>query len=615
MKKSLLLFLKKNGLTEPKEVDRLIISAFFRINKIQALNNKFILEYLISEEEEIKYRLLKELCNLIKKETKAFKFEELIQFFEFVVSPSDRIVNGAIYTPCIIRKYIINQCLTGLKNLDKVTVSDIACGCGGFLYDAAIFLKKITKKSYFKIFKDNLFGVDIQEYSTTRAKILLTTLAISNHEDEHEFIFNLFTGDTLSFDWKEKNVNFKGFDVIVGNPPYVCSRHITEETKSKLNMWSVCTSGHPDLYIPFFQIGIELLSPKGTLGYITMNSFFKSLNGRALRHYFKEKKLNLSIIDFGSEQIFATKNTYTCICVIKNSSSDHINFIRTKSDSLPIGIKNFERVNYSDIDSYKGWNLHNHKLMSQIEATGKPFGSIYKTRHGIATLKNDIYIFKPSNEDSKYYYLEGKKTYKIEKEICRDIINSNKLSTEYTIDQLIEKVIFPYSNDDKPIIFDESYFQQNYPFAYSYLLDNKTALLARDKGKRIYSNWYAYGRTQSLERVFNKLFLPKISNNPPKSIISTDPNLMFYNGIAIVGHTSYELKFIQKIIESEFFWNYITTTSKPYSSDYYSLNGNYINNFGIHNFSESEIDYIVHEDDKVNLDLFISSHYGLKAVP
>lgn len=57
----------------------------------------------------------------------------------------------------------------------------------------------------------------------------------------------------------------------------------------------------------FFQIGIENLKSNGILGYITMNTFFKSLNGRLLRKYFQEKKLEFDIIDFGSSQIFASK--------------------------------------------------------------------------------------------------------------------------------------------------------------------------------------------------------------------------------------------------------------------------------------------------------------------
>lgn len=86
---------------------------------------------------------------------------------------------------------------------------------------------------------------------------------------------------------------------------------------------------------------------------------------------------------------------------------------------------------------------------------------------------------------------------------------------------------------------------------------------------------------------------------------------MFYNGIAIVGCSYRELSFIQKIIESRLFWYYISTTSKPYSSGYFSLNGNYINNFGVYPFSDDEIDYIISEKDYANLNNFIEEKYGV----
>ncbi len=75
--------------------------------------------------------------------------------------------------------------------------------------------------------------------------------------------------------------------------------------------------GHPDLYIPFFEIGLTLLKEKGMLGFITMNTFFKSVNGRALRGYFQSKNYDLKIVDFGSTQVFQSKPTYTCVCLIQ----------------------------------------------------------------------------------------------------------------------------------------------------------------------------------------------------------------------------------------------------------------------------------------------------------
>lgn len=150
-----------------------------------------------------------------------------------------------------------------------------------------------TKKTLKIFFKENIFGVDIQSYSVDRAKILLSLLAITEGEDAKEFEFNLHTGNSLNFDWTKNNKNFKGFGLILGNPPYVYSRNMDKQTKALVKNWSVCSTGHPDLYIPFFQIGYELLAKNGVLGFITVNTFMHSVNGRALRKYFTENKVSL----------------------------------------------------------------------------------------------------------------------------------------------------------------------------------------------------------------------------------------------------------------------------------------------------------------------------------
>lgn len=595
----------------PKDVDRLIISAFLEINKLKPQNNQLLKSYSIDKKEREEYISLIEFVAVIEGETAKFRFEELIELFEFVISPADRIVNGAIYTPEKIRTYIVSEAFG--KILDHNTllkISDIACGCGGFLFNACIELKNRTGKSYSEIYENNIFGLDIQEYSVNRTKLLLSLLALQSGEDIEEYEFNLFQGDSLDFDWTTKITDFKGFDIILGNPPYVCARNLDTESKEKLKNWEVCKSGNSDLYIPFFQIAIENLAVNGILGFITMNSFFKSLNGRALRGYFQRKELAVSIIDFGSEQVFKSKNTYTCICFIENKNQNFILYSNSESNNLK-GRQSFKRVNYKTLDSKKGWNLKDHKTISKIEAIGIPFGELFQTRHGIATLKNDIYIFRPVDEDDNYFYLKNGSLYKIEKGICNDIVNSNKLSREISLSNLKEKVIFPYDTQVKPNLLCEEVVKDKYPEAYKYFREKKNILDQRDKGKGKYENWFAFGRTQSLEKIKNKMFFPKYSDRTPNFIINSDVDLLFYNGLAVVGSSEKDMVIIKKIMESSVFWYYIKTTSKPYSSNYFSLNGNYIRNFGVCDLNDIETEFIINETNQEILNKFFEDKYEM----
>lgn len=597
----------------PIDVDELIVSAFIEFNNLKVTHNEFLKGYQIpSLESEKRDKLLKFIA-IIEREVQDFSIEKLIELFEFVISPSDRVVNGAIYTPSEIREYIVAQTFQREGNMiANAKIADISCGCSGFLYTAARELKRLTGNSYQHIFQNQIFGLDIQEYSVTRSKLLLSLLALSEGEDIEEFNFNIYQGDALTFKWEDERENFAGFQIIVGNPPYVSARNLDLNTRENIKNWAVCLSGNPDLYIPFFQIGYENLAENGILGYITMNTFFKSLNGRALRKYFEENHTKIRIIDFGTQQIFKSKSTYTCICFLEKVETKYIEYYKSFARALPNRRDEYIKIQYHSLDSKKGWNLNNNEIISRIEEIGKPFGERYKTRHGIATLKNDIYIFKPVAEDDDFFYLQNGNLYPIEREICKDILNSNKLSRDINFDAVVEKVLFPYTDEVKPKALEENLLRERFPKAFEYLQVKKSLLAERDKGKGKYEKWFAFGRTQSLEKVANKLFFPKFSDQIPSYLISNDDDLLFYNGQAVVGHSEEEMQLIKKIMESRLFWYYIKTTSKPYSSEYYSLNGTYIKNFGIPDFSPEHIDFILGETDQDIINAFLEDYYNVR---
>lgn len=611
MNKEINKYLKNQNFTDPQLVDRLIVSAFLRINDIQVKENIFIKSFIISEVGS-EADSLEKFIEIINVDDFVFDFETLIELFEFVISPDDKVVTGAIYTPRDIRTFIINEVFRHINFIEGIKIADIACGCGSFLYDLAVYIHAITGQDFAQIFRDNLFGLDIQEYSISRTKILLSLLAIKNGEDIQDYEFNMYVGDALNFKWDEVIVNFEGFKYIVGNPPYVCSRNIPQITKQYLKDWEVCSTGHPDLYIPFFQIAIENLADNGVLGYITMNSFFKSLNGRALRSYFQQKKLGFKIIDFGNKQIFKSKSTYTCLCFIEKRFSEYLKYYKSQNEDLIDSIQ-FSKLYYDSFDSVKGWNLEISTIINKIEKTGRPFGDLYKTRNGIATLKNNIYIFDPVREDDNFYYLQNGSLFPIEKEICVDIVNPNKFTKINNIDSVTEKVIFPYQYEgDKVSLINEDFFLKNYPQAYKYLSQKKEILATRDKGTGTYENWFAFGRNQSLEKMKNKLFFPHITPHIPNFVINTDENLLFRNGLAVVVEQEKELFFLQKLMASDIFWHYIKNSSRPYGSGYYSLSKNYIKNFGVYDFTQEQKDYIVKEKNLKKVNKFIKDLYEIE---
>ena len=607
----------KNYSTDVYEINKLLVTSFAHIHNITIERNEFLKKFIISNKAAEYSQVLIFLSYFQKIEhTIFFPFESLMEFFEFVISPSDKLINGAVYTPKNIREYITKQSFNELQNkqTEQIKIVDIACGCGGFLIDASLELKQRTNKSFKMIFQENIFGIDIQEYSIERTKILLSLLAITHGEDEEKFQFNLYKENSLEFEWIKQNEQIKknnGFDLILGNPPYVCSRNMDEKTKELMQKWSTCKTGHPDLYIPFFQIGYELLTPNGILGFITVNTFMHSVNGRAIREYFSDNKVLLKIIDFKDEQIFKSRMTYTCICFLEKKQSECIYYTSCEEINLEdISKLEFNKNSYQNLDTQKGWSLKNSDLVNKLEFIGTPFGKIYNTKSGIATLKNNIYIFKATKEDDKYFYMQDGT--KIEKDVCKEVINTNQLNTCIDIDSLKEKIIFPYTyTQNQAVIIEENLFSKQFPKAYKYLLTKKDILATRDKGNGKYPVWYAFGRTQSLEKIKYKLFFPQLVKKGFKAVINDDENLYFYNGMAAYAEDKKKLKILEKLLLSDIMWRYIENKSKHYASGYFGLGKNYLKDFGIYDFTDDEIDFLLNESDSTKLNNFFNSKYLL----
>ena len=608
MKSKLLLYLKGNNYSDVDKVNSLLVTAFVKNNGWSVSSNQLLLSYLLSEGDKSMGYVAQ-----IAQDDNTLTIEDLTRLFEYVVSPADRIVTGAVYTPKNVRRTILQTVLgnKSVEELCRIRIADISCGCGGFLMDAARWIHEKTGKKYSDIYRDNIWGIDIQDYSIERTKILLSLLAISEGEDQ-DFEFNLLNRDTLDFvcdDWEDR---YSGFDIIVGNPPYVCSRNLSTETHEKLKKYDVCSSGHPDLYIPFFKIAVEMLNNEGRLGYITMNTFLRSVNGRAIRNFFSSNKHTISIVDFRGFQIFESKSTYTCLFFLdKRTNSDVINYAVDDQGTLTDDI-HYISIAYADLDDNKGWTLNKYQSATAMESIGIQIKDYCPSRHGIATLSNDTYIFKPIAEDKRYYYIESDgKRYPIEKGICRNIVNPNKLNSADTFDLLLEKVIFPYRiEESRAFVFEPDEMSHRFPKALAYLKARKEVLSKRDKGNtKAYPQWYAFGRTQSLVMPRFKLFFPKFANRSLRCVINDDPELLLYNGLAFVSSDEIRLRILKAIIESELFWEYIQANGKPYASGYYSLSGVDIKHFGIPQFTNEEENELLAIDDKASQEKWLRQHY------
>jgi len=108
-----------------------------------------------------------------------------------------------------------------------------------------------------------------------------------------------------------------GFDVVIGNPPYVRLESIREESE-KLSTQNYQTyDKRGDLYALFVERGFSILKESGYISYIMPNKWLQAGYGKVLREYFLSKEL-IQLIDFGDIQIFEGATTYPCIFIAKN---------------------------------------------------------------------------------------------------------------------------------------------------------------------------------------------------------------------------------------------------------------------------------------------------------
>lgn len=304
--------------------------------------------------------------------------------------------------------------------------------------------------------------------------------------------------------------------------------------------------------------------------------------------------MNLTIADFGGEQVFKGCSTYTCLCFVDKRQEGMVRYVRTESSNIE-RVRNlpFIEAGYEDLDSTKGWVIKDRRiegLLSQIENTGQPLGEMTAISNGIATLRNELYVLNvvEETEDDFIHEYEGER-YPIERGICRQVVKPSAMDVNIPVEGQTGWIIYPYEIQGKrAVCYNEDQMGRMFPNALAYLRAVRSMLNERDKGNREYEQWYAYGRSQAINKPGYRLLMPYIAEKPTFFMTDTD-GLLYYNGFALVSSDIHKLEQLQKVLTSDIFWFYVKNISKPYANGYYSMGKRYIRYFGVPNFDDEQL--------------------------
>ncbi len=278
-----------------------------------------------------------------------------------------RKAHGIYYTPQFVVRYIVEQTLgrfleeTDYQQARQVKVLDMACGSGSFLIEAFDVLDRYLAgvrgqnaasaagdthdfARRMEILTGNLYGVDLDAQAVQIARLNLLLKAVNQRERLPE-LANVRQGNSLisgtpqeleaalgpdwrdkrPFNWEERFPTIMergGFDVIVGNPPYVRAERMAKDERvywQKSDQFDVIY-GRFDIFIMFVERAVKLLRQGGRLGFIVPDALLSQNYAMRLRQFLLKSTAIECIVDLSDFRVFQEATVSTCIIVVRKEA-------------------------------------------------------------------------------------------------------------------------------------------------------------------------------------------------------------------------------------------------------------------------------------------------------
>jgi adenine-specific DNA-methyltransferase len=256
-----------------------------------------------------------------------------------------------------------------------------------------------------KILNLQKFGESIDNKLLDDHKIAVAKLSQLETEREEMKSNKIFEN---AFEWRfefpevlSDDGDFMGFDVVMGNPPYIRQEEFSYLKKYLLSAFHDTGAGTADLYVYFVELALRLLKNNGEFAFIVPNKWMRAGYGKKLREFVVKHQIN-ELIDFGDSPVFDEATTYPNIILLKKTSAS-VDFeaCNIKTLNYENGLSayindNKIRIKVNEL-SPEGWTLSESNiqaLLAKIRSKGVPLSEYVKGKiyRGILTGLNEAFV-------------------------------------------------------------------------------------------------------------------------------------------------------------------------------------------------------------------------------
>lgn len=422
-----------------------------------------------------------------------------------------------------------------------------------------------------------------------------------------------------AFEWRyefpsllDDNGDFKGFDLVIGNPPYLRIQGIREvnpDFADELVEKYKSATGSFDLYVTFVERGLQIINGSGIVNYIMPVKWTNSAFGKGLRELVSNK--TSQIISFGAYQVF-NASTYTALQWFTPNCKElayyELDRNLTTNEELGAYLNSLNDESKATIKSGKlnkdAWVLtvgDTVSILNQLELHPRRISDVFeKIFQGLATSKDDVYFLYECTEDngmvngySKYlgHYIS------IERGLVKPLLKGEDVH-RYEHLSTDRFVVFPYKlGNGKANLYSEKELSEFFPNGYAYLKECEEVLRGREKGRLKDDDfWFKYIYPKNLVLFDNeKLVAPEISLG---GNFAYDEHGEFYSTTKIYGYIKNKdikegYKFWLALFNSKLFWFFIKNTGYVLRGGYYTFKTNYIDPFPVPKTISSKAEKLV----------------------